>query len=293
MTRRAIVLPICASIALFASSAAADPTKQECVAANESAQDLQRLGKLREARASLAVCTAASCPGAVREDCGQRLKDVEAALPRLVFEAKDAAGHDLIAVRVTMDGETLLEKLDGSATVVDPGEHHFAFEAEGFRKSESTLLVREGEMDRPVRVVLVSTAAPTGPQPVESGGVFDAGTRRALGITLGIAGLGGVAVGAVFGLLAKSTYDQATHECQGDVHNCMPTPPVTLAQGSQDTTSASNQATVSTIAFIAGGALVAVGTVLFISAPTVTTGEVAIAPSVTNQGGGFVLRGKW
>ena len=136
MRSRLVLLPVAFGLWLSASPAvAADPTKQECVAANESAQDLQRTGKLREARASLAVCTAASCPGAVREDCGQRLKEVEAALPRLVFAAKDALGHDLGAVRVTIDGEPLLDKLDGSSTTVDPGEHHFTFEAEGFRKS--------------------------------------------------------------------------------------------------------------------------------------------------------------
>lgn len=33
-------------------------------------------------------------------------------MPSLVFEAKDRAGNDLGAVRVTMDGQPLAEKLD-------------------------------------------------------------------------------------------------------------------------------------------------------------------------------------
>jgi hypothetical protein len=290
MTRRPIGLSICAGIALFASSAlAAEPSKQECVAANESGQDLQRMGKLREARATLAICTAASCPGAVREDCGQRLKEVESAIPRLVFAAKDAAGHDLIAVRVTMDGETLLEKLDGSATLVDPGEHHFTFEADGYRKNESTLLVREGELDRPVRVVLESNSAAAAGQVAE----FD-GTRRALGITFGIVGLGGLAAGTVFGLLAKSTYDTSVNECHGVITPCPSYVPLaTQSQAQEDHNSAVNEALVSTVAFIAGGVLVAAGAVIYLTAPEVTTGEVAVAPTITREGGGFVLRGKW
>jgi hypothetical protein len=67
----------------FASPAAADaPTKQECVAANEAAQDLRRAGKLREAREKLAVCLDEGCPKAVRDDCAQRRDEVDKAMAR-------------------------------------------------------------------------------------------------------------------------------------------------------------------------------------------------------------------
>ena len=288
MILRPFLLPVCAAVFVSASPAfAAEPSKQECVAANEAAQDLQRTGKLREARATLAVCTAASCPGAVREDCGQRLREVESSIPKLVFAAKDAAGHDLGAVHVTMDGESLLEKLDGSATMVDPGEHHFTFEADGFRKNETTLLVREGEVDRPVRVVLISTSAP--PEGTASAAGEADNTRRALGITLGVVGLGGMAAGAVFGILAKSTYDQVTKDCGQTVRQCVDP----NGNYHDDYNTAVNQATVSTVAFIAGGVLFAAGAVIFLTAPSVTTGEVAIAPTVTHEGGGFMVRGRW
>ncbi|HXN32302.1 MAG TPA: hypothetical protein VN894_10590, partial [Polyangiaceae bacterium] len=206
-------------------------------------------------------------------------------------------GHDLGAVHVTMDGETLLEKLDGSATAVDPGEHHFAFEAEGFRKSESTLLVREGEMDRPVRVVLVSTTAPPPGSEATSGG-FDASTRRALGITLGAAGVAAGVVGGVFGILTKVTYDNASSECAGIAVGGHIVCTGTLEQqqkAQRDRSSAVSQATVSDVAFIGGGALLAIGAVLYFTAlPTTPAGgEVAIAPTVTNEGAGFVVRGKW
>src|ERR1700733_4703749 len=87
---------------------AADPTKQECIVASESAQDLRHAGKLREARARGAVCTAVSCPGPVREDCAQLVVEVDMAMPTLVFEVRDGAGNDVNRVRVTMDGQGVM-----------------------------------------------------------------------------------------------------------------------------------------------------------------------------------------
>src|SRR5580700_6433528 len=88
---------------------AADPTKQECVAANDAAQDLRQSGKLRQAREKLAVCAAASCPGIVRDDCTQRLAEVDSAMPHIVFSARDPAGNDLVDVKVTIDGAPLAD----------------------------------------------------------------------------------------------------------------------------------------------------------------------------------------
>ena len=67
-------------------AAAADaPTKQQCVVANESAQDLQRAGKLIEARLRLMTCADDACPGAVRADCAEQLQAVAKALPTIVL----------------------------------------------------------------------------------------------------------------------------------------------------------------------------------------------------------------
>ncbi len=49
----------------------------------------------------------------------------------IVFEAKDGAGNDLVAVTVTMDGQRVTDKLDGLPLQLDPGEHRFTFESEG------------------------------------------------------------------------------------------------------------------------------------------------------------------
>ena len=51
----------------------------------------------------------------------------------MVFDVRGAGGGgDIFAVRVSMDGAALVSRLDGSALAVDPGQHTFAFAADGF-----------------------------------------------------------------------------------------------------------------------------------------------------------------
>jgi hypothetical protein len=156
MPRRLFAFASFAIVATFAYVATAAPSKAECVAANSSAQDLRRAGKLRAAREKLVTCVDSACPGPVREDCAERLQEIDKVAPSVVFDAKDSIGNDLSAVVVTMDGEPLAEKLDGSALPVDPGKHTFRFESRGV-KTEKTLLIHEGEKDRRERIALGDT----------------------------------------------------------------------------------------------------------------------------------------
>lgn len=77
------------------------------------------------------------------------------------------------------------------------------------------------------------------------------------GLATGLVGLGGVAVGAVFGLSAKSDADTAKKECDGN--DCRTQRGVDAAED------ASSEATISTVSFIAGGALTVLGTVLLVA----------------------------
>lgn len=133
--------------------------------ANESAQDLQRTGKLTDARVQLATCIATTCPAAIRQDCAQRLEEVTRIQPTLILEAKDTAGNDLSAVEVVMDGKLLAQKLDGNAIPVDPGEHRFVFDAAGFSSLEKSVVVRVAEKDRVVRALLTARPAEAPPKP--------------------------------------------------------------------------------------------------------------------------------
>jgi hypothetical protein len=260
-------LPIPFSVALALSgpgaALAAGPTTEECVAANEQSGPLAHAGKLREARTNLVRCSAASCPGVVRDDCIKGALQIDAALPTIVFEARDAAGNDLSDVRVTMDGEPLADKLNGTAIEVDPGEHLFGFDAAG-QHLEKRLIVHQGEKNR--REPLVLGAAAAVPPPTDSpedrpheGAGSGLGPQRIAAIGAGAAGVVGVVVGSVLGLVANSRWDQAKNECGA---GCAPGTP---AQA--DASSAHTMAALADVSFAVGAVGLATGAVLWVLAP--------------------------
>ena len=191
------------ALVVVSAGAAADPTKPECLAANDKAQDLRQAGKLKAAREQLAVCVAQSCPGPVRDDCVQRLAEIATVQPSIVFAVKDSAGDDLSAVNVTVDGQPFAEKLDGAALAVDPGDHTFRFEGVG-AVTNKHIVVREGEKGRREAVVLGAKSTATGSSAAlgEHGGM---GTQKTLGLVVGGVGVAGLVVGSIFGVVAKST----------------------------------------------------------------------------------------
>jgi hypothetical protein len=300
VTRSFGALVVCLLLSPSAALAAG-PTKEACVAANEAAQDLRQAGKLREARQKLLVCVSDACPGPVREDCVQRLNDVNTAMPTIVFEVKDPNGNDVSAARVSMDGQALVDRVTGSAVSIDPGEHRFAFdEANGFSHAEQTVVVREGDHDRRVRVVLqavrAGTATSATPTPTEAptpetpasanaGPTSAGGTQRLIGLVVGGTGVAGLVVGSIFGLVSKSTYDSALrNDCGGTPNGCN-------TKGASEGQTAHTQATVSTVGFIAGGVLLAGGAVLYFTAPS--GDSVAVAPAIGSDGAGVALQGRW
>jgi hypothetical protein len=152
------------SMVLPTSSARAEgPSKQQCVVANEEAQDLRQAGRLREARVRLSICIAESCPLPVRQDCAERLSEVDKATPTLTISAVDSDGRNVSALGVTMDGLRVVGMFGVEATPIDPGEHHFVLEAAGVATVERTIAIREGEKGRTERVVLnrLNRASPT------------------------------------------------------------------------------------------------------------------------------------
>ena len=199
------------SVQVVTSIAHADPTREECIAANEKAQSLQQNRKLNEAHAALVLCVSDACPTVVRDDCVQRLKGVEDATPTVAFGAKDGSGRDLVEVQVAMDGAPFAGRLDGAALAVDPGAHEFVFQTPGGEPLTKTFVIREGEKDRHEVVVLgpapaVSTTEPAvgagGPPGVEGQSRWSG--QKTLALVVGGAGVVGLGVGGAFGLAASS-----------------------------------------------------------------------------------------
>jgi hypothetical protein len=280
-----------------ASTARADEIAK-CLDSAGQAQSLRDAHKLLAAREQLRVCVQQTCPAAVQKDCGTWLSEVEASLPTVVLSAKDGAGKDLFDFTVTLDGQAAASSAAGDAIPVDPGPHTFVFQAKDGTSVEQKVLVREGVKNQPVTVVL--GGAPPGP-PATTGGeppslpavapLSDAGSSsgsplRTLGWIAGGAGVVGLGLGAVFGLVAIG--DKNGVKCNAD-DVC---PPGSLG-------GARTAATVSTVGFVAGGVLLAGGAALVLlgpsSHPQGTGGRprLELAPAVAARGAGFRLGGAW
>ena len=214
-----------AAVSAFAGPAAAAdaPTKQQCVVANESAQDLQRAGKLVEARLRLLTCADDACPGAVRADCAEQLQAVGKALPTIVLIPKDAGGADASAAALAIDGVAQTAALDGTPVPVDPGPHTLTVSLAGWPPVSLRLTLRPG--DRVRRDVVFRSAPPVaakGARPVGAGEATAAGegatderpvsshaaserevvNMRRIGWAAIGAGSAGMTLGTVFGFLA-------------------------------------------------------------------------------------------
>jgi hypothetical protein len=227
------------------------------VAANEAAQTLRQSGKLDAARQQLRACVAAACPAVLRDDCAQRLDELQRAQPTVVFDVKDAAGHDVATVRVSVDGRLVAERVDGTAMPLDPGEHEVRFDAAPAAREE-------------------------GSSPLSG--------QRLVGLGVAGAGAAGLIVGAVFGANAMSSWSSSKSECSAS--SCP-----SHDQAVADHDHAASAATLSTVAFVAGTALVAGGLVLYLTAPSSRErpsgqgAELRLAPAAGARGGGVELQG--
>jgi len=180
--------------------------REECANASEEGQLSKVKGQLRAAREKLLSCAEKTCPGPIRKDCEAGLAELERLTPSLVFGAKDRDGKDLFDVKISFDGKPLVERLDGKAVEVDPGEHTLLFEAPGLPPHEEKILIREGEKARVVVATLAKKEAPPKPKPKASG-------RQLTTTTLIVGGVGAAALAGagVVGFVAlgkrSSLYD--------------------------------------------------------------------------------------
>lgn len=160
-----------ASTALAAPPAKSAATpKQTCLAAHEEALARKTDKKPHAALEKLVVCARTECPTIVRKECTDLLESVQSAAPTVVVEALDDKGNSDTAVKVTIDGDVVAEKLTGAAVNVEPGEHVFVFErASDGKKIEDKVLIVEGEKNRKVvadyQALLPKPVAPPPPPP--------------------------------------------------------------------------------------------------------------------------------
>lgn len=283
---------------------AADPTTVDCITAYEKSIKARNEGRLRDARSELLTCAVESCPADVRNECARRISEVNASVPTIVFEAKDQSGGDLSNVKVSMDGQLLVEHLQGTALSIDPGVHTFRFEAEGIASVEKKYVIAQGQKDRREIVVLgaeaMSSGAPS-PGPLELTAAPAPGatastladepkarpTQRILGWTAIGAGAVGVTLGVVFAAKRWSTLSDRDAICAGD-SAC---PAGSQARVDALTEDARAAGTASAVGFVAGGLLAAGGVVLLFTAPEARH-RVGLSPSVSPTFVGLTLRSR-
>jgi hypothetical protein len=196
-------------------------------------------------------------------------------------------------VDVTLDGAPLDEAALGTGVPVDPGEHTIKASAEGKLPFSTTIEVSERTRSVGVEippledalVVIPPQSAPSSDAPEPERGARG-GTARIVGAVAMGAGAVAIGVGAFFGIRTQSKWSEAQRHCSGI--DCDATG-FTLAN------EARSSGDVATIAFIAGGALVAGGAILYLTAPRGAASSrakgsavgIGIGPSSVAVGGTF------
>jgi hypothetical protein len=208
-----------------------------------------------------------------------------------------AAGADLPDLVVKRDGEAVGRPAWGTPIPVDPGTHVVEATAPGRRPWRSQADVSGPGAKASVEVPALESEAPpaaasattpktttttaTPPPPPPSPG----STQRLLGWIAGGVGLASLGTGSVFGLVANSKKNDAASHCSGT--QCDST-------GISLLNDARTAATFSTITFAAGGALLAGGVVLLLTAPRATSGSgLVVVPGAAPGFAGLALSGGW
>jgi|SoiMethySBSTD1v2_1073268.scaffolds.fasta_scaffold03478_8 hypothetical protein len=279
------------AIALHAWHAgAAATTVPQCLAAYERSIERTRQNRLLEARAELLICASDTCPDDVRRECSGRIDEVNASIPSIVFEAKDAAGNDLSAVTVTLDGQKFADRLDGTSLAVDPGPRTFVFETKGAAPVRKQFVLARKAKDRRELITFedlgAAPAAKAGGEATAEDKQPGGELERTLGWTAAGVGAVGLAVGTFFQVRRASKLSDRDELCPGSV-DCAPGTQARIDALTEEARSAS---TISAVSLIAGGVLVTGGLALVLTAPRART-SATLAPIVTPQFRGLAVTG--
>ncbi len=242
----------------------------------------ERSGKTASAWAQFreAQSVAASAKDAREKVARARADKLEPKLSRLAIVVPKESETD--GLSITRDGAEVGRALWGTEVPVDPGKHVVLASAPDKVAFEATVDLAEGGAREQVRIPLLAAAPRAEPKEAmlpagrdKSAGGARGGrglsTQRIAALGLGGLGVVGVGVGAFFGLHAMSSIDQANAHCDDRFCN---------AAGLSLRDDAKSEATVSTIAFAAGGLAIAGGVALWFTAPKSDATSTPRAPGI-------------
>jgi len=181
-----------------------------------------------------------------------------------------------VHLEVRRDGVALQEAELGSPIPVDPGEHVVEAVAPGKQAWSSKVQVTgdaakvsveipklqaAGDQAQPATTTATPAVATTPENTPPTSDKPSGSAQRTTGLVFGGVGVVGIGLGAFFGLQASSKWSDAKKKCSDYPYGCS-------ADATDLRSSAHSAGTVSTVAFVAGGALLATGVVLYLTAPT-------------------------
>ncbi|MGA7122784.1 MAG: hypothetical protein WBY94_21975 [Polyangiaceae bacterium] len=220
--------------------------------------------------------------------------------PKLSNLAVDVPpGNHPDGLEIRRDGTLVGAPEWGVLIPADAGLHTIVATAPGRQSWSRTLTLSDAAATArvtipdlpPLPVEPAASPAPSpvaGPRPDEAPhSTREAGSGSALRVAAvgtGVAGVAGLGVGGAFGLLSMSNHDTARRQC--------PTPTCSTSAGSQSWTNAVNDGNISTLAFIVGGAAVALGVTLWLIAPSPTEPSAPVAHLALGPGS-VGINGVW
>jgi hypothetical protein len=194
----------------------------------------------------------------------ERAADLAPRIPKLRLVVPEASRVPNLELR--RDGTPIGSAQWGLAIPVDPGTREVRVEAPGYEPQTLTIEVpeaKEQSLEIPLLVKKVEKVEAPKPAPTAAGPEPDkakhgSGTLRKVGLIGAGVGVVGIGVGSVFGIMASGKKSDADPLCT----------PACNAEGYLLMKQAAGRADVSTVSFIAGGAFLAAGLVLFFVAPS-------------------------
>jgi hypothetical protein len=255
------------------------------------------MGQLVKARENYLKITRekipANAPKAFVEAQENANNEITALDPRVPSVRASVSGAEGKPIKLLMDGKEVPSALVGLTMPVDPGEHLFKASAEGMASDERRVTVREGSKEAFALVLktvpggsAATTAAAATPAPGQTGAAAPTTTGGSQpanpvpaaeqksgggsGLAIAgftVAGLGLVGVGAGVLLMSSSSSKKTDADALYTAYGCPPTAPGRCTEQNQaEISDLDNQSktasTISTIAFIGGGAFVVGGVVM-------------------------------
>jgi hypothetical protein len=203
---------------------------------------------------------------------------------KLVVAPGASATNGLV---IQLDGVAIDRQAWNVPLPVDPGAHEIAASAPHKKNRSSSVDVAGAAVTQSVSVsdleddTSAASSRTADEPPAANGDSSQGSAERVVGLSVAAVGVVGLGVGTVFGIIAKNKHDQVVTDCPGG--SC-------TSQSDVDTNGDSkNAATLSTVAFIAGGAFLAGGVVLYLVAPKSDRSSALHITTQAGSGGGRLL----